>query len=360
MEYSLAEQLYLYAHRTYFTHRLKNQVRFNDKYIISVGNLSAGGTGKTPTCALLLQRLSEIKQSPLALLRGYRSGLSRHRDGALVSDGQKILHDARAVGDEALLLARIPGIKVAIGKDRARAIELYGRQSKTVVLDDAFQNPSVYRDHDLVLIDITIPLEKMRPFPYGRMREPLTALKRAQSVLLSRFDQASTEMSQRLRKEVLKYVPEKALFYSRHKVLTLHEADIESPIKHGGNGKERIRLPREQPLGAFCGIANPQAFFHSLEELDCTLQEKRIFPDHHFYSYKELKALAKFGTRIWLTTAKDLARLQGFGKEQAKLNPESLQTLFRSLGIRVFVLEITVEILEGRQTEFLRRVLASE
>lgn len=345
MRYSILERLYLYAHRKYFAQRIKKQIRFQDKYIISVGNLSAGGTGKTPTTALLLQYLSNLGQCPLALLGGYKAKLSRQK--ALIYDGRQIFYDSRQGGDEALILARIPNIKVAIGKDRARSLELYGQESKVIVLDDAFQNPSVYHDHDLVLVDASLPLKKMRLFPCGKMREPMEALQRAQTVLLTRFDQAPPERIHALKEEILKYVPEKAIFHSRHKIEDLYEFDQKSPVAFA------LKNTKHSPIGAFCAVARPQAFFQSLEGLGYELKEKRSFPDHHFYSLRELKSLANSGIGIWITTAKDIARLESFKKSQ---NEKSLAALFESLQLRVFVLEIAIEILEGRQTEFLRRV----
>ena len=363
MKPSLAEQLYLHAHHSCFRRRLKKQVRFKDKYVISVGNLSAGGTGKTPTCALLLEHLYKAQKMPLVVLRGYKGSLSKKKEGALVSDGKKILHSAREVGDEAILLARSPGPRVAIGRNRSRMIELYGQEAKSIILDDAFQNPSVYRDHDLVLIDAAIPLEKMRLFPYGRMREGSEALKRAHTVLLTRFDQAPIAVSQKVREEVLSHIPESSLFYSRHKVLGLRAVDevhLESSKEmkrdHSESAQEKTKQKLKfgkEPIGAFCGIANPQAFFHSLEELGYRLREKCAFPDHHFYGLKDLRALAKKRPRIWLSTAKDRARLEGMEKKYGK---ESLRDIFDSLGIELFILEIAMEILEGRQEEFLQRV----
>ena len=278
--HQILEHLYLYAHKKYFARRLSKQVHFKSKYVISVGNLSAGGTGKTPVSALLLRHLKQKKHQPLLVLRGYKGELARC--GALIFDGQKLFHQAKQAGDEALLLSGVPDTRVAVGKDRARAVQLYGANHSVVILDDAFQNPLVYHDHDLVLVDAAVSLQKMRLFPCGKMREPLSALKRAHTVLLTRYDQAKPEERKQLRSEILKYVPKEALFFSIHKIIGLRSVSFSKkeqnrPLQHS--------LPHtKEGIGAFCGIANPHSFFRSLREIGYNIQQTKIFPDHHFFS----------------------------------------------------------------------------
>ena len=379
---SYAERFYLYLHRQNFARRQARQQRFADQYIISVGNLSAGGSGKTPTCALLLQHLHRKKQAALLVLRGYKARLSRYNAAVLVSSGYHLYHtDARQAGDEALLLAqflrnmprttRAP-INIAIARKRADAIQRYApSQNGYVILDDAFQNPSVYRDHDLVLIDATLPLAQMRLFPYGRMREPLRALARANTVLLTRCDQAKAAELRALKGAILQHFPHpQAIFQSSHQASGLRPILI--PSTHTENPAQLLDIKakalikptqlkrakhwRRRRIGAFCGIANPNAFFTTLRALGLQLNnnDTYAFADHHFFSLKELQEFFYTGPAHWVTTTKDLARL----------NPASLQKLLTlppasklSQPPQLFVLEISIQIQGRRQQEFLQRVL---
>ena len=347
------EQLYLFFHHKIFNQRLKKQRRFADKHVISVGNLSTGGVGKTPLCASLAQYLKTQKRRSLIVSRGYRAQLSRK--GVLVSDGKGkgSIYDVSQVGDESLLLSGLKDIKVAIGRDRSQLIQDHAKDVQAVILDDAFQNPSIYRDHDLVLIDATIgPTDKKtRLFPYGRMREPIDALKRANTVLLTRCDQVHSQQLSDLRETILKFCPSQAVFESSHKVVGLR------PVLLKGRSKKEAIMPNfksvriQGEVGAFCGLGNPKAFFSSVKEMGYELQEKRIFPDHHNFRLGDIKSLSNSGIRNWVTSAKDNIRIERHPKP-------ALKQLMINKGLRLFVLEVTIEILKGRENEFFRRVCA--
>ena len=155
--------------------------------VISIGNLTLGGTGKTPTVIALGKMLQGAGYSVSVLLRGYKG---RHRGGPLlVSDGRRIRSESALAGDEALVIARnLPGALVTVGKDRARA----GRwiESRRPVdlhlLDDGFQHRKLHRCLDLVLVDVTNPFGGGQVVPAGQLREPLEALRRADAVILTR------------------------------------------------------------------------------------------------------------------------------------------------------------------------------
>ena len=319
------QRLYLRLHRRVFRRRLREQKRFERFYIVSIGNLSAGGTGKTPLVRRLAERV--LKHSPLVVLRGY--GGRAGKEGVLVSDGRSVLTDRLQAGDEALLLAGLPGLRVAAGADRARLIERYGDPSRIVFLDDAFQNPTVYRDFDLVLIDASVPLEKLRVFPLGRFREGLDALERADAVLLTRVAESSPENRAALEREVAAYLPLEKIFCSRHEPQGL----LPEP-------------PAGARFGAFCGIGNPESFFRTLAEKGLEIRERRVFPDHHAFRPREIRKLLETAEREnlrWITTEKDAVRLKD-GPEGKKL----LQM--------THVLEIRMRILDDREEEFFRTV----
>ena len=340
--------LYLRAHRRTFRRRLARQTVFEQLYVVSVGNLSAGGTGKTPVALLLAEQLRGRGVPALAVLRGY--GGTASKTGLLVSDGTRVFADLRAAGDEALLFARAPGLRVAVGRDRVSAILRFAGDARVVLLDDAFQNPLVGRDHELVLIDALVPLRKMLVFPAGRFREPPEALSRADTIVLPRADLAPPEQLDELTQMIARNAPRAAVFRGRH---------APGPVVSGGwRGSSLaestiVKLAPGTRVGAFCGLGNPDGFFRSLSEgphrLDVVY--KRAFADHHPYTAADVRALFRQADRAGLsdlnliTSAKDFVRLAG------------LPDLPEDLRRRILVLEISFEVLENRQAEFLKRVI---
>lgn len=327
------EALYLWVHRRTYRRRLATQTVFEQLYVVSIGNLSAGGTGKTPAALSLAKTLHKHKIQTLAVLRGY--GGSASKSGMLVSDGTDIFSNVAQVGDEALLFARSPGLRVAIGRDRAGAILRFAGDARVVLLDDAFQNPLVGRDHELVLVDALIPIEKMRVFPGGRFRDPPAALGRADTILLTRADLAPAHQITVLENLIERVAPAVPVFRGRHRP---------GPLEIG---------PAGTAVGAFCGLGNPEGFFQTLAAPPYRLNPviTRAFADHHPYTIADIRALfqeadrARHDELIFITSAKDFVRLDAL----AQLPEE-----YRS---RIRVLEVEFEILDGRDQEFYERVL---
>lgn len=320
--------LYLALHHRLFRYRQARRIEFPESYVVSVGNLSVGGTGKTPAVELLARHA--LRRHPLIVLRGY--GGSRKESELLVCDGERILSDWRRAGDEAILLAERTRCRVAVGRDRTNVIRKFGRGCGVVLLDDAFQNPLVHRDHDLVLIDASIDLKSMRLFPCGQFREPLEALERADSVLLTRCDQIGPEGLDRLKELVGRFLPPDRIFEAEHR-----PEKIEPELPAGFRG----------PLGAFCGLGNGRAFFRTLEGCGLVLEERLQFPDHHPYGRGDLaRLIAPFRNADfrWITTAKDMVRLRG----RPDL-PEELKS-------RLHVLSVGLEIRGKRERRFLNTV----
>ena len=169
-----------------------------DCRIISVGNLTMGGTGKTPMVLWLAQFLSSEGWNLAIVSRGYRG----KKPGGLlvVSDGRQIMVDSRFSGDEPQLLARrLPGIPILCSTKRAAAVETAIRRfkSEVVILDDGFQHRFLARDLDLVMLDAENPFGNGHLFPRGKMREQAAALSRAQALVLSRFDGSSVTKENR-------------------------------------------------------------------------------------------------------------------------------------------------------------------
>lgn len=296
----LLARLYLAVHKRTFARRLQRSRSFPGHRIISVGNLSAGGTGKTPVTIELALALMRQGKAVLICLRGYKG---RSRSGLLVGDEQGVHLTADDAGDEAVLIAirlleyaRLQEgaqFAVAAGPDRADLIDRFGAQSEVVILDDAFQNPSVRRDLDIVLIDATVPYSRMKLLPCGRFREDLTALERADVVLLTRTNLAPDSATLWKRKIADRY-PNLSLY-----CIGIRTQGISAPLTANG---------RPQPMAAFCGIGNPDSFFRVLEDAGVDLAKRFIFKDHHRFNDRDLAVLKQCGMPL-VTTEKDAARL---------------------------------------------------
>lgn len=328
----MLQRFYLWVHHRTYRRRKVRQRRFAGIYVVSIGNLSAGGTGKTPAVRLL----AAAARAPMVVLRGYGGSLSGR--GALIGDGTTLYEDWRGSGDEAALLAG-GGLRVAVGRNRADVIERFVGASRTVLLDDAFQNPSVYRDHELVLIDASAPVRSMQPLPSGRFRDDWSALERANTVLLTRCSDASSQQLSDLMNVILEYLPAAHVFQSDHLPGDLVPALPSQP------SSESVSAPA---LGAFCGIGNPDSFFRTLQSLGLEISERMVFADHHHYTKSDLAELlerSRRGGLRWITTQKDAVRLQ------------ASDPLSKQLRDVLHVLPIELRIRAGREKQFLRRVL---
>ena len=288
-----------------------------DRPVISIGNLTLGGTGKTPTVIALGRMLQGAGYSVSVLLRGYKG---RHRGGPLlVSDGRRILSQSALAGDEALVIARnLPGALVTIGKDRAKA----GRwiESRRPVdlhlLDDGFQHRKLHRCLDLVLVDVTNPFGGGQVVPAGQLREPLKALRRADAVILTRTRPGQDY--DHLTRKIRGFKPGLPCIRSTQ--------TLESVAGKTAGG-ERVEAPLAGCRAlAFAGLANPEQFFDSLRRQGVELVQTLPFGDHHRYSARELSAIGRRCRELQadtaITTEKDAENLP-----PASLHPPALQVL---------------------------------
>ncbi len=271
--------------------------------VISVGNLTMGGTGKTPTTIALGKILQDSGRRVSVLLRGYKGQHSRNP--LVVSDGQQILAAAREAGDEALVIARgLPQAIVAVSKSRAAAGTWVEQQFSPDVhlLDDGFQHLQLHRDLNLLLIDVTNPFGGGLP-PSGRLREPLNAIQRADALFLSRTE--SGQDYQKLIAQVLAHKPLLPCFMVRQRLVSARRLN-------GSGDFSLATLPASGAL-AFAGIANPSQFFQSVKKCGVCLRGCISFPDHHSYRLKDYQRLkreaAEFGVNTLITTEKDAEKL---------------------------------------------------
>jgi tetraacyldisaccharide 4'-kinase len=289
-------------------HRLRRPV-------ISIGNLSHGGRGKTPVVSLLARWLVEAGERPAILTRGYAR--SRPEDGVVVvSDGRHLLADVERGGDEPLLLARdAPGACVVVSEQRALAGALAERALGATVhlLDDGFQHLQLARDLDVVIVTREDLAD--RPVPFGRLREPVAALAAADAVLM---DGAAGPEGPGIR---LQSGADAAVRFAVRR-------EIGDPLPLE---PERSWSAPDRRVVAVAGIARPQRFVESLRAAGWIVAEALTFGDHHRYTATDLAAIAVAANRAGapvVTTAKDAARL-------LRLRPLTVPFAFVPLAVSV-------------------------
>jgi tetraacyldisaccharide 4'-kinase len=287
--------------------------------VISVGNLTAGGTGKTPLVELVARVVAGEGLRACVLSRGY----GREDEGrrVVVSDGERVLASVREGGDEPVLLAEsLVGVaSVVCDRDRVGAARWAIEQGARVfILDDGFQHMRIARDLDIVTLDATEPWGGGHMLPRGLLREPVAALARADCVVITRSDLTSNLES--LRAEVARLTSAHVIA-SRvrtrglrriNKQLTTNEENARTEVESFMNVESLIAAAG--PVAAFCAIGNPRAFFEQLRKEGFDLRHTRSFPDHHAYTRDEVEAFAREaesrGARALLTTAKDAVKLR--------------------------------------------------
>lgn len=276
-----------------------------DVPVISVGNLTMGGTGKTPVVALLAALLQEKGFKPAIISRGYGGAAGNKVN--VVSDGNNIFLDAKAAGDEPCFLAStLHGVPVLTGIVRVlpcrHAISEFG--CNVLILDDGFQHLSVERDLDLVLFSAATLAGNSRVFPGGDLREPVSALKRCDAFILTGVTEKLKERSLKFGKLLQKRYPDKPVFHTSYQAVgatsltdnTLHKINT---------------LPT--PLFGFCGIAQPDLFRRTVDSQKISLSGFLPLKDHQPFKPALIKSLSDQAQATkaqgFITTEKDLTKL---------------------------------------------------
>ncbi len=280
--------------------------------VVSVGNLTVGGTGKTPFVSFLVRCLRARSLRPGILSRGYKSGGAQANDEARMLDAE--------LGD-------VPHVQ---DPDRVRGAQVLVEHGvDVIVLDDGFQHRRLGRDLDLVLVDATrpwgLPREGARDdlralLPRGLLRERPEKLARADALVLTRSDQVSPDQRAALREELRQFAPGPPVLLAAHRPCALR-------------GPEGLALPtalRDREVSLVSGIGNPDGFEAAVRSLGGVVREHRRFPDHHAYRASDLDGLGGEGVLV-VTTAKDAVKLAGLG-----------------LAVEPHVLEVQLELLEGQ------------
>ncbi|MCX6646661.1 MAG: tetraacyldisaccharide 4'-kinase, partial [bacterium] len=281
--------------------------------VISVGNIAFGGTAKTPTVKHIAANRAQLGFKPGIVMRGYKGTVERlSAPPAIVSDGDRIFLEWEDSGDEARLLAEnllSDHVPVAVGRDRIEAsrmlIDKHGVD--LIILDDGFQFTKLKRDFDLALIDALAPFGRSDG-GFGLLREPASALERADAILLTR-----SEAVPEIRIEEIRQM----LFHFVRKLPPIYIARTEvRGIKEGGNieiGSPEVL--RDKRVLGFSGIGNPFSFEKTVESLKCVLAGMITFPDHHPYSPRDIQRINSQAVELkadfLVTTRKDAVRLEG-------------------------------------------------
>jgi tetraacyldisaccharide 4'-kinase len=284
---------YLYDKRVFEVHDLASRT-------ISVGNITTGGTGKTPLVAYIASLLADRGEKVCVLTRGY--GRADEGRRVLVSDGDTVLADAARAGDEPVELAeKLLGKAIVVADaDRAAAAEWARRKFgvTTFLLDDGFQHRKVKRDIDIVCLDATNPFGGGSVLPSGRLREPVDSLSRASVIVITRAEQAG-DISH-LRAEIKDLAPAAAIFESRTSLSRV--VTDEGP-----------ELDPASSVFAFCGVGNPESFFSLMEQNGYRVVETHRFRDHHTYTQSDVDLLeteaSQSGACAFVTTSKDKVKL---------------------------------------------------
>jgi tetraacyldisaccharide 4'-kinase len=297
--------------------------------VICIGNLTTGGTGKTPAVLLAAETLRRRGHDVAVLSRGY--GRTAPKDEVTVLlDGQSV--DWRRCGDEPWMIHQSLlglGVPVLVCPDRAKAgtlaVKMYG--SRVLLLDDGFQHLAMHRDLDVVLVNARDPFGGRRLLPAGDLREPLSALRRAQLVVITHADRVTAPELAALRAEIEALHPGVPVLEAAHHpdhVLDVR-ADKKLPLPH----------LKGKAVAALSGIGDPLSFETQLEALGAAVAQRWRYPDHHAYSERDLRSAEELrGALPLVTTFKDFAR---FPKNWSEI-----------LTGETLVLGVKLEILKGR------------
>ena len=256
--------------------------------VFSVGNITTGGTGKTPLVIWLCNVIRQ-EQLPCAVLtRGYKA--TNHN-----------------IDEPAIIVENCPEIKVIVNPDRVagadEAINKFG--AKVLVLDDGFQHRRLARDLDIVTIDATLPFGYNRLLPAGLLREPVTALKRTNTVVITRCDQVTEFKLAEIEQKLQQINPNIVIARSIHAPVCAKFAESKEIV---------IEQLKNKKIFAFCGIGNPDGFLETIKELDCKLVGSKVYNDHYHYTENDISDIHRqadhLGADLILTTQKDWSSTQ--------------------------------------------------
>jgi tetraacyldisaccharide 4'-kinase len=293
-----------------------------DCRVISVGNLTLGGTGKTPFVMMIAETLRGNGFKPAILTRGY--GGKSKKPVNVVCDGKEILLSPEWVGDEAVMMSeKLKNVPILTGADRFQTgrYALKNYEIDTLILDDGFQHLALHRDLDILLCDHQRPLGNNYLFPAGELREPARETRRADMVCFTHYSGGPVKFSPKY----LGLIPQIKTHLRLDSIINMENGDVYD-----------AEVLKGQPVIAFCGIAKPEGFRQILQDVQVQLKMFKAFPDHHEYSLNDVKELESIasqeGVKYILVSEKDAVKLKGM-----------------KFSLPFFKVVIDLEILEGRE-----------
>lgn len=298
--------------------------------VISVGNVTTGGTGKTPLVIYLAEKLKENGNKVVILTRGYKRKNKRMVDLNKETKEESSWED---VGDEPFLTSRrLEDVPIIVTKHRlvsgSYAVKKYNPD--VLILDDGFQHLKLQRALDVVVIDSTNPWGNGRLLPSGILREPLSSLKRADIFILTKTDQVSDLA--KIKDTLRQYNPQAPMVKSVYRLRSVENLSDHSPV-------DSDKLENKKAL-AFSGIGNPKSFENNLRQLKINVLKHRIFADHFAYRRKEVLSLLQeaknLGADFIVTTEKDSVRIPMVNRQE----------------VPIYVIKIDLNITSGEEMLF--------
>ena len=269
-------------------------------FVISIGNLTVGGTGKTPMTIYMAKLIKSLGYKVAIISRGYKGGAEK--TGGIVSNGHTVLMESDKAGDEPFMMAsKLKDIPVVVGQNRFEAgcLAIQEFNPDVIVLDDAFQHLNLKRDIDIVLLDCGRPFGNAHLLPRGILREPISALKRGDAFVLTRSDSAPDYTRQAFMDKIKNLAPGRPVFRSFH----VPNQTFAPDLLYG------------RRVVAFSGLARNNDFRRTVESLKCDLIDFFEFPDHHKYTEMDLQTIMQSSinaqAEFILTTEKDYVRIPG-------------------------------------------------
>jgi len=295
--------------------------------IISVGNVTFGGTGKTPFTMWLSEYLGTKEKQVMILMRGYKGRLEN--SSGIIKADRKLGFSPKDFGDEALLLARrLSNASIVVGKKRSKNLEYYFPRVKpdVVLLDDGHQHLNIKRGLNIVLFDALMPLNRYKVAPMGYMREGFRALLDADVVIIGRVDQVDPTQLQDLKKLIEKHLPSN---------IPIAEMRYRPRGFYSSTYQRKFHLKEITGKKVICvaGIASPVSFFNLIDSLGAEIVKTESFPDHHDFNLDDLTQILELAEQYdayVVTTEKDMVKMRKIAEDP-----------------RILYLEIQVEFLNG-------------
>ncbi len=279
-----------------------------NKVVISIGNITLGGTGKTPLVEYIARFFNDEHLETAIISRGYKRQ-DKSNSTIVVSDGNKIVASLKEAGDEPFMLAeKLKGVRIVVGSNRFEsgklAIEKLG--CEVILLDDGFQHLKLKRDLDIVVLDATDPFGGGEVVPLGKLREPIYGLKRAQMVIVTRSDrELDRELIFRVLSGLELNIP---VIYAYHDFVGLRELTTNKPAA--------MRKLINSKVAILCALGHPSVFIEDIENYQAKIVSQHIFIDHYHYQQSDINQVVgqakAAGAEFIVTTEKDAVKLKPF------------------------------------------------